>query len=170
MKLRLYLDTSVISAYFDDNVPERKIATHELWARKDEFELSTSALTRSELEQVADPKLKSLFIEMLEVITTHPLTSEIEDIAEHYIVSNIFTKTMFNDALHVAAAVLTRNNVLVSWNFRHLVNRRRRAQINLVNSSLDLPTIEIIPRGLLALHWVVLPQDIVVSQSCKYNR
>ena len=49
-----------------------------------------------------------------------------------------------NDALHVAAAVLTRQDVLLSWNFKHLVNRRRRAQINEENISLGLPTIEIV--------------------------
>jgi hypothetical protein len=39
---------------------------------------------------------------------------------------------------------MTRQDVLLSWNFRHLVNRRRRALINQVNISLDLPVIEII--------------------------
>jgi glycogen operon protein len=48
---------------------------------------------------------------------------------------------MYNHAVHVAAAVLTRQDVLVSWNFRHLVNRRRRAQVNEVNISLGLPMI-----------------------------
>ena len=44
----------------------------------------------------------------------------------------------------MAAAVLTRQDVLLSWNFKHLVNRRRRAQINEENISLGLPTIEIV--------------------------
>jgi hypothetical protein len=51
---------------------------------------------------------------------------------------------MFNDALHVAAAVLTRQDVLLSWNFKHLVNRRRRAKVNDVNVSQGLPMIEIV--------------------------
>jgi hypothetical protein len=49
-----------------------------------------------------------------------------------------------DDALHVAAAVLGRYDVLVSWNFRHLVNRRRRAALNSLNTSWGLPAIEII--------------------------
>jgi hypothetical protein len=36
----------------------------------------------------------------------------------------------------VAAAVLTQQDVLLSWNFEHLVNRHRRAQINEGNISL----------------------------------
>jgi hypothetical protein len=41
--------------------------------------------------------------------------------------------------LHVAACVLTLQDILVSWNFRHLVNRRRRALINEVNIARGLP-------------------------------
>ena len=46
--------------------------------------------------------------------------------------------------IRMAAAVLTRQDVLLSWNFKHLVNRRRRAQINEENISLGLPVIEIV--------------------------
>ena len=51
---------------------------------------------------------------------------------------------MLNDAIHVAAAVMTRQDVLLSWNFKHLVNRRRRGMVNQVNISKGLPTIEIV--------------------------
>ncbi len=58
--------------------------------------------------------------------------------------AGVFTAFMMNDAVHVAAAVLTRQDILLSWNFKHLVNRVRRAEINQVNVSQGLPTIEII--------------------------
>ena len=61
-----------------------------------------------------------------------------------YVDAGIFTGVMYKDALHVAAVVLTRQDVLLSWNFKHLVNRRRRAQINQVNISMGLPPIEIV--------------------------
>jgi hypothetical protein len=51
---------------------------------------------------------------------------------------------MRNDALHVAAAVLTRQDILLSWNFKHLVNRKRRALINQLNTAKSLPLIEIL--------------------------
>ena len=35
-------------------------------------------------------------------------------------------------------------DILLSWNFKHMVNRRRRIKINEVNVSLGLPNIEII--------------------------
>lgn len=64
--------------------------------------------------------------------------------ARNYLAAGVFSPAMFNDAVHVAAAVLTRQDILLSWNFKHLVNRRRRAQVNDVNVSRGLPTIEII--------------------------
>lgn len=65
-------------------------------------------------------------------------------LAASYVRSGTFTAVTYNDALHVAAAVLTNQDILLSWNFKHLVNRRRRAQINEGNISLGLPTIEIV--------------------------
>jgi hypothetical protein len=58
--------------------------------------------------------------------------------------TSVFTPIMLNNALHVATAVLIRHDVLLSWNFRHLVNRRRRAEVNEVNISVGLPMVEIL--------------------------
>jgi hypothetical protein len=65
-------------------------------------------------------------------------------LAASYLDAGTFTAATYNDALHVAVAVLMHQDVLLSWNFKHLVNRRRRAQINEKNISLGLPTIEIV--------------------------
>lgn len=67
-----------------------------------------------------------------------------KDLAQHYIDGGIFLPQMADDALHVAASVLSRQNILLSWNFKHLVNRRRRALVNQMNAARGLPTIEIV--------------------------
>lgn len=144
MKLRVYLDTSVFSAYYDDRAPDRQAHTEELWGRLAEFEATTSELAREELEQTPDPDRRTKLLKLLEGLTLHPITTEIRELASHYVNAGVFTPIMLNDALHVAAAVLTRQDVLLSWNFRHMVNRRRRAKVNEVNTSLGLPTIEIL--------------------------
>ncbi len=46
MKLRVYLDTSVLSAYFDERTPDRMVETRVFWVRLSEFEVSTSTLVR----------------------------------------------------------------------------------------------------------------------------
>lgn len=144
MKLRLYLDTSVFSAYCDPRVPDRQLTTQAFWATLDEFDAATSDLAVQELAQAADQSLQDRFRQLLAGVRVHPVTEEMTELARRYIDAGVFTAVTFNDALHVAAAVLTRQDVLVSWNFRHLVNRRRRAEINQVNVSHGLPSMEIL--------------------------
>lgn len=83
-------------------------------------------------------------LDLLPGVAIHPLTDEVRTLARTYVERGVFAPIMLNDALHVSAAIMTRQDVLISWNFRHLVNRRRRALVNEVNVSLGLPTIEIL--------------------------
>ncbi|MEK7398339.1 MAG: PIN domain-containing protein [Candidatus Poribacteria bacterium] len=146
MKLRVYLDTSVFSAYFDDRLKDRQNATKEFWLRSDEFDIATSEVTYQELSQTNNDELRANFQRMLDDdVTIYPLTEDIRNLARYYVSSGIFGQAMFNDALHVAVAVMNRQDIILSWNFKHLVNRRRRMQINQINVSLGLPIIEIIP-------------------------
>ena len=144
MKLRIYLDTSIFSAYFDDRAPDRRVQTKEFWARIAAFEASTSELTREELEKTPDAARRTKLLKLLESLTLHPVTEEMKRLTQNYVKAVVFTPAMLNDAVHVAAAVLTRQDILLSWNFKHMVNRTRRAKVNEVNISLGLPSIEII--------------------------
>lgn len=66
------------------------------------------------------------------------------ELADQYVQHGLFGAGMYSDALQLAAAVISRQDILVSWNFKHLVNRRKRAQVNEVNVLLGLPTVEIL--------------------------
>ena len=144
MKLKIYLDTSVFSAYFDDRSPDRKAQTEEFWQRITAFEACTSELAREELEKTPNIDRRKRLLRLLEDMTLHRVTPDMRELAERYVKTGVFTPIMTNDAIHVAAAVLTRQDILLSWNFKHLVNRLRRAKINQVNVSQGLPTIEVI--------------------------
>ena len=144
MKLRIYLDTSVFGAFQDDRLPDRQTATQEFWARLTDFDAATSDLARQELAQAPDESLRRRLLEMLAQVTVHPVTAEMRQLALKYVDAAAFGSAVLNDAIHVAAAVLTHQDVLVSWNFKHLVNRRRRAVVNQVNVLSGLPMIEIV--------------------------
>lgn len=74
-----------------------------------------------------------------------PVSEEMARLARTYVDAGIFSvSSMFRDALHVAVSVLTRQDVLVSWNYKHLANRRRRAAVHSLNVRLGLPVIEIV--------------------------
>ena len=144
MKLKIYLDTSIFSAYLDDRAPDRRAQTEEFWERIAAFEACSSDLAREELEKTPNADRRKRLLRLLDGLTLHPITPEMRQLAERYVQAGVFTGIMMNDAVHVAAAVLTRQDILLSWNFKHLVNRVRRAKVNQVNVSLGLPSIEII--------------------------
>ena len=123
MKLHVYLDTSVFSAYLDSRVTDRRRETAEFWARRREFDLATSELARRELRQAPYPGQRRRLLSLLRGFTVLSLTDEMEQLGQRYVNEGVFTAAMRNDALHVAAAVISRQDVLLSWNFRHVDNQ-----------------------------------------------
>lgn len=109
-----------------------------------QFEVSISDLTAVELRETADARLRKAMEEIVQPFSVIRLNKEMQELARYYLEQGIFPPAVLNDALHVACAVVSRQDVLVSWNFRHLVNRRRRAMINEANATRGYPTIEIV--------------------------
>ena len=144
MKPRLYLDTSVVSAYVDERAPERQEATIEFWGRLADFDVAISELTRVEIQATEDSELRERMEGLVDPFVVLRVDDETRRLAREYVRREVFSAGMILDAMHVAAAVVSRQGILVSWNFRHLVNRRRRALINEVNILMGYPTIEIL--------------------------
>jgi predicted nucleic acid-binding protein len=144
MKLRVYLDTSIFNAALDLTLPERRLETIRFFDQLNRFDAVTSDLTHSEIGETMDLQRRDELLALLTRITTVQLTKEMKSLADDYVQHGIFTPRMLDDARHVAAAVMTRQDVLLSWNFRHLVNRRRKALINEVNILRSLPRIDVV--------------------------
>ncbi len=64
--------------------------------------------------------------------------------ADEYIRHGMLRAGHLADARHVAIATVSGIDVLVSWNHRHLVNRRRREAFNGVNAILGYRHLEIV--------------------------
>ena len=135
MKLRVCIETSVFSALLDERAPARQVDTRSSFDRLPEFEASTSKVARRELEATPDADRRA---------KVHQATDEARELARSYLDEAVFSPKSVNDALHVAVAVLTRHDVLVSWNFEHLVNRRSRARVKDLSISRGLPSIDIV--------------------------
>jgi len=144
MKLWIYLDTSVFSAYLDERAPERLAETREFWSRLDGFEPYSSSVAADELARTPDLTRRARLQELFRQVVSLPTAPDTVALAQSYVSLGAFSEEQRVDALHVAAAVLGRMDVLVSWNFRHLVNRRRRNLLAAHNSTLGLPVIEIL--------------------------
>ncbi|MCI0552264.1 MAG: hypothetical protein L0287_15035 [Anaerolineae bacterium] len=64
-------------------------------------------------------------------------------LADVYIQDSAVAESSLSDARHIAMATIARADVLVSWNFKHIVNLNRIRRFNAVNMKLGYPIIEI---------------------------
>ncbi len=113
MKQRIYIDTSVVGGYFDD---EFKEATVKLFdeIKNDDFSVYISTVTVDELDK-APLKVKQL-LDVLQIdYQTISLTDEAIYLANQYQIENVVGKTSYDDCLHIAIATIARLDVLVSW-------------------------------------------------------
>jgi len=64
-------------------------------------------------------------------------------LAGRYIEDGAVAENSISDARHIAIATVERVDVLVSWNFRHIVNINRIRLLNSVNLKMGYPTLDI---------------------------
>lgn len=142
MKRRIYTDTSVFGGCFDKEFQEPSEKLFEQF-RSGSDVLLLSDLTRLELRG-APPRVRELVetlpsasVELVEV------GEEGRNLADDYVASEVVGRSMLADAQHIATATIHRADVLVSWNFKHIVNLRRIHGFNSVNLRHDYPLLEI---------------------------
>lgn len=138
----LYLDTSVLGGYFDD---EWKEATQELWRQMELglWHFVSSDVIAQEIER-APEQVREPFDKTFTLETLFDVTDEMEELAKAYVKHEVVTPKYKDDALHVAACTIARIDHLVSWNFRHLVNVKRETGFNAVNLLQGYKTIRIV--------------------------
>lgn len=73
----------------------------------------------------------------------YEVNQEMNDLANLYLKDNIITERYRGDALHIAIASVIGVNVLVSWNFKHIVNLDKIKKFNSVNLKEGYPILEI---------------------------
>jgi len=71
------------------------------------------------------------------------LTQDAAILADKYIEAGVVGMTSRADCQHIAIATLSRAEVLVSWNFKHIVNLNRIRVYNGINYQNGYPMIEI---------------------------
>ena len=149
MKLRIYVDNSVVGGCEDDEFRDHSMRLMACFATG-EFVLVISSLTVQELA-AAPERVRAHLAAIPEThIESLPLTAAASDLAQAYIDQGVISPRMRADAQHIAIASVARVDVLVSWNFKHIVNLRRIHGCNSVNLRTGYPTLEIrAPREVL---------------------
>ncbi len=132
MKQRIYLDTSVVGGYFDDEFSEDTIPFFER-VKSGEIIIVVSDILEAELLRAPD-FVKELLAIMPELqIEKVRLSPEAIELADKYIEAKVVGKTSRADCQHIAIATLCNADVLVSWNFKHIVNLDRIRGYNGIN-------------------------------------
>lgn len=141
--VRLYLDTSVISALFDARTPERQRLTQDLWKTLDCYDVYISEKVLEEIMQ-APIGVRVDLQQAIAGFKVLPLSDEALELARAYVSQGIFPEKYLDDALHVAIASVHGVDFLLSWSFNHLVKVKTRKLVSLVNAVKNHPPIEII--------------------------
>ena len=132
MRVRIYTDTSVLGGCEDGEFREPSRRLLDAFQRG-ELMLVLSELTIRELEGAPDAVRTALGRVPGEHVEALALSPEAEDLASAYIADGAIGAHMHADALHIALATVARVDVLVSWNFKHIVNLKRIHAYNAVN-------------------------------------
>lgn len=148
-KLRIYIDTSVFGGFFDEEFEE---FTRPLFKRieNEEFIILFSTLTQEELSLA--PKNVQNMVLNLKSSATEFLAEDLDavELANEYLKEGVVGKTSYADCLHIAIATINNADLLISWNFKHIVNVQRIRGYNSVNIKMGYNHLEIrSPRELM---------------------
>ncbi len=142
MQQKIYIDTSIVGGYFDE---EFKEATRKFFDRFEKGEIVFVVSELLDLELLNAPKevKELLFNYPLENFYRVELTEEAIRLAEAYISEKVVGKTSLTDCRHIALATLNKVDVLASWNFKHIVNLDKIKSYNSINLKLGYAMLEI---------------------------
>jgi predicted nucleic acid-binding protein len=139
---RFYIDTSVIGGVFDTEFEEHSTILFEK-IKLGQIKCVVSEITESELSK-ARKEIRDFFDSIPKSYIEHvEITQDAVQLADAYIAEKVVGKTSRNDCLHIAIATVSRVDILVSWNFKHIVNIYRIRGYNSINMRLGYPALEI---------------------------
>lgn len=124
-KQKIYLDTSVVSYLYQEDVPEKMQDTLKLWEtfKKQDYEVYISDIVLNEIYECNEEKLQILlnYLNQIDYIVVRTDEDTIE-LAEKFIDFGILKQKSFDDCQHIAAAIIAGCDIITSWNFKHIVN------------------------------------------------
>ena len=142
MLQRFYFDTSVFGGLFDSEFEEETTLLFEK-INLGIIKCVYSNLTESELAS-APERVRDFFENLPEDAKEKVLvTPEALKLAQTYVEEKVVGETSLDDCIHIATATLNKVDMLVSWNFKHIVNVYRIRGYNSINLRLGHGTLEI---------------------------
>ena len=129
---RFYFDTSVFGGAFDKEFEEDTLQLFER-VKLGKLICVFSDLIETELLN-APENVRQHFLNLTKQNTERVVvTDEILKLASTYVAEKVVGQTSFDDCIHIATATIYKVDILVSWNFKHIVNLERIKMYNGVN-------------------------------------
>lgn len=135
-RIRLYLDTSVWNFFYADDAPEKMEVTRKFFESlgKEDYEIYASSVVLREIEN-ASAETGQLLIALFQRYSPLflEINEEIDGLADVYIHEGVIPERKRADALHIATATFYEMDALVSWNYKHLANLRKKERVRAAN-------------------------------------
>lgn len=151
-KLKVYLDTSVISYLTQEDAPEKMADTQKLWKmfKQNRYDVFLSTVTLKEISDCPEPKREILYEQLSQIkYTPIQIDNSMYEVARQIIDMKILTSKSFDDCQHIAAAVMAGCDCIISWNFKHIVNIKTIRGIRAITNLRGYKPIEIINPSVL---------------------
>jgi hypothetical protein len=123
-----------------DQDPIRRAITEDFFRivaeRADEYEVFVSPVTIEEINKAKSEEKRLASAEFLNSIapTELPENEMAENLALVYVNGGVLSQSHFDDLRHVAYAVVSCCDYVVTWNMRHLANDKTVSRVNTVNA------------------------------------
>ncbi|MDP9750395.1 type II toxin-antitoxin system VapC family toxin [Thermoanaerobacter pentosaceus] len=146
---KIYLDSSVISFLEAHDAPDKMEITRKWWNEyllKGKYKVYISDLTLAEIADCSEPKKKMLlsYIQKYNAFVKIFSNKKTEELARVYVEQKVIPQKYIDDAVHIALAVINRLDIIVSWNFKHMVKSKTIQEVNKINRRYGYPYIDII--------------------------
>jgi hypothetical protein len=119
--------------------------------RSGQFALVLSDVIAGEVAMAPEP-VQQVLSELLDLADSLPVTEEALELLRAYESHHILGRRFRNDMLHVAIATVAEVDVVVSWNFRHIVRLDKIRLFNGVNLELGYKPLTICSPREVASH------------------
>jgi predicted nucleic acid-binding protein len=144
---RVYLDTSVISHLDQPKKPVEQEYSLRLWdaVMRGEFEVWISDVVIKEINRCKPEKVERLQWYLTKIkYRTLLLSDELISLARIILEKKILPSKCDEDSQHIAAAILTKSDFLLSWNLKHLANFKTNERIRTLTLDEHIHTVNII--------------------------
>ena len=122
--LRIYLETTVFNFKFADDSPDKKEDTNKLFDEigQGKYIPYTSDYVLQELLKAEEPK-KTKMVDLIQQynIAFLDANENAEILADKYVAENIIPQKYKTDGIHIAMATIHDLDIIVSYNFHHIV-------------------------------------------------